>query len=245
MSELESSAPGFAQRTWRYFKLWVRRTGFTIGGLFVLYLLCALIGLIPVNHDFEETTDGVEVYVFSGQFHSDIILPLTNSTHDWSMSFPSSDFKYDTTEATHVSIGWGERNFYLHTPTWADLKVSTAAKALLVPSDTVMHVSMTTRPELDADVRRVRISIEQYQSMVSFISSSFAKDTAGKIQRIANESYGNYDAFYEGAGSYHAFRTCNCWAGEAMKVGGIRVGWFTPLPKSVFMYLGKNKPDSE
>jgi hypothetical protein len=31
--------------------------------------------------------------------------------------------------------------------------------------------------------------------------------------------------------------TCNCWVGEAMRSAGIRTAWFTPLPKTVFLYL--------
>ena len=222
---------------------WVRRIGFTLGALFVLYLLIALIGLIPVNYEFAETEDGIEIAIFSGQFHSDIILPLRHSSCDWTTDFGPNDFREDVFEATHVSIGWGERNFYLNTPTWSDLELSTAVKALLVPSDTVMHVSMTTRPEPGSNVRFVSINIEQYAELVVFIRASFDRNKRDAVIPIEGARYGKYDAFYEAKGSYHALRTCNCWAGNAMKSAGIRVGWFTPFPKSVFMYLPGTSTD--
>ena len=233
----QTNPPGALKKGWRFVVRWSTKFGFLIGGLFLLYLLIALIGLIPVNNEFVPTDDGIEIFVFSGEFHSDIILPVQTGMHDWHAEFPSSDFQVDPYEATHVAIGWGEKNFYLHTPTWKDLKLSTAAKALLIPSDTVMHVEMTVRPEYGDRYRSVRVSQIQYESIVDFVSRSFVRDENEKVQRIANERFGSCDAFYEARGKYHAFRTCNCWVGEAMKAGGIRVGRFTPLPKSVFLYL--------
>ena len=197
--------------------------------------------MIPVNNDFQASESGVEIFVFSGEFHSDIILPIQSSVVDWRIHFADGDFRSNISEATHVAIGWGEKNFYLHTPTWSDLKLSTAANALLVPSDTVMHVEMTVRPEYGKRIRSVRISNEQYAELFVFVKESFARDAQDAVKRIEGQSYGNFDAFYEANGSYHAFRTCNCWVGEALQEAGVRVGWFTPLPKSVFVYL----PDTE
>jgi len=239
-SETELHPPSFLKRIWRFSMRWLKRLVFTISGLFLTYLLIALVGLLPVNSKFEQDENGVEIFVFSGQFHSDIILPLYVGVHDWTIGFPATDFKLEPYEATHVAIGWGEKNFYLNTPTLSDLKISTAAKALLMPSDTVMHVEMTIRPELGDDYRSVRISETQYDALVEFVNASFDRDAKGNVQRIDGERYGDHDAFYKAEGTYHAFRTCNCWTGEAMQASGIRVGRFTPLPKSVFMYIGSN-----
>ena len=224
---------GVLRTIWR----WLKRAGVTFLVLLLGYAALVLIGLIPVNSDFVPTEGGVEILIFSGEFHSDIILPIKTKVFDWRPEFPRGHFSADTSVATHIAIGWGERDFYLHTPTWADLKVSTACSALLMPSDTVMHVAMIYKPIVGSNVRRVRISNEQYLRMVEAIQKSFALDSDGKIQRIQGYAYSNNDAFYDGAGSYHMFRTCNCWAGEVMQAGGIKVGWFTPLPKTVFVHL--------
>ncbi|MFT5303935.1 MAG: hypothetical protein ACI814_004757 [Mariniblastus sp.] len=208
-------------------------------GVLGLYLVFVLLGLIPVNNDFAETEDGIEIFVYSGAFHSDIVLPMSNSMVDWRAELPPNPFKVDHPQATHMAFGWGDRGFYINTPTWADLKVSTAANALLVPSPTVMHVSLAFEPEANAspEFKSVKISTDQYLTLVQFISDSFAKDPAGKLQRIEDSSYGDFDAFYIGSGNYHAFRTCNCWVGQALKATGIKTGWFTPLPKTVFLYF--------
>ena len=209
-----------------------------IVGLLGFYALLILVGLIPVNRGFQETEKGVEVVVYSGAFHSDLILPIENSVIDWRTRFsPGPKSETNAVWASHMAFGWGDEDFYINTPSWADLKFSTACNALLVPSDTVMHVSYQARPRTDQETRGVRISNEQYKRLVNFINRSFETDEAGEVQLISGVSYGSNDAFYEGAGNYHCFRTCNCWVGQGLQVAGIKTGWFTPLPKTVFLYF--------
>jgi len=45
------------------------------------------------------------------------------------------------------------------------------------------------------------------------------------------------DVRCQARGSYHCLNTCNCWVGRALRSCGVRTGWFTPLPKTVFFYL--------
>ena len=66
------------------------------------YLAIAIVGLYPVNADFVETKDGIEIFVFSGEFHSDLILPMKNEIVDWSGRFDKSDFQSVPGWATHI-----------------------------------------------------------------------------------------------------------------------------------------------
>lgn len=202
-----------------------------------LYLVIVLIGLIPVNNDFEPTPDGVEVHLTSTAIHADIVLPIKNDVVDWRNHFPATVFSGDTSKATHVAIGWGDKGFYIGTPTWADLKASTVASALFWSSDACMHISLCKVEELGEESRSVRISLEEYRKLVDYIEKTFRHNKDGSKMLIANVSYGPYDAFFEAHGNYHVFNTCNCWTGAAMRTAGIRTGWFTPLPKTVFLYL--------
>jgi Protein of unknown function (DUF2459) len=59
----------------------------------------------------------------------------------------------------------------------------------------------------------------------------------GRFLLIEGGAYGTDDAFYYAHGSYHAFNTCNCWVGRGLKAAGVRTGWFTPLPKTVSLYM--------
>ncbi len=205
--------------------------------LLALYLLIALVGLIPINNDFAPTADGVEIMVASTDIHADLILPIRNETMDWHQHLPSSDFSGDVSGATHVAFGWGNKEFYVDTPTWADVKAGTVFRALFWPSPTCMHVNLWNDQEIPADARKTSITPEQYRRLVDHILDSFQRDEAGHFLLIAGAAYRTNDAFYHALGSYHAFNTCNCWVGRGLKAAGVRSGWFTPLPKTVSIYM--------
>jgi len=216
---------------------WLKRSFAFLFTLVILYGALILIGLIPVNRNFAPSEDGIEVSVFSGPFHSELILPITSELKDWRTQFDSRQFQADTTWATHIAFGWGDVDFYINTPTWRDMTASSACKALFIPTRTVMHVSHQLHPSRSSDVRSVRISTQQYQKLVEFILDSFEWDEHGQVQPLPDESYGSYDAFFRGTGRYHCFRTCNCWVGDGLKAAEVKTGWFTPLPKTVFLYF--------
>jgi len=205
--------------------------------LIALYLVIVLIGLIPVNNDFKPDSDGIEILFISNPVHADVVLPIDTNTIDWREHFPADCFSGNTSGATHVSIGWGDKGFFIETPTWADLRVSTAAKALLWPSDCCMHVSLTEAKILREGSRSVMISVAQYERLVEYIIAGFQHQADGSKTRIDNAAYGYNDAFFQAHGTYHCVNTCNCWVGRTMQSAGIRTAWFTPLPKTVFLYL--------
>jgi uncharacterized protein (TIGR02117 family) len=204
--------------------------------LLALYLLIALVGLIPVNNDFEPTADGVEIMVISNAIHADLVLPIRSEAADWTQRLSPSDFKGDVSRATHVAFGWGNREFYVGTPTWSDVKPGTLFRAAFWPSDTCMHVNMWNDKAIPA-AARTRISHEQYRRLVEYVVDSFRRDDVGRFLLIDGGAYGTNDAFYEAYGSYHAFNTCNCWLGQGLKAAGVRTGWFTPLPKTASLYV--------
>lgn len=234
---------------------WIKRIALILAGLITTYLLIVLIGLIPANSDFEPAgPEGIEIAIESNSVHADLVLPIETRIINWRDHFPADTFTGETDWCTHVSIGWGDEGFYVDTPTWADFKTTTAANALLLPSSTVMHVSLGNLKFRDpATYRTVRISEDQYRAMVDYILTSFKTDltetdltktnakSASKVLPpkilIAGKSYGMMDAFFQANGGYHCFNTCNCWVGGAMKTAGIKVPFFSPLPKSVYLYL--------
>lgn len=211
--------------------------------LVVLYLLAVLVGLIPVNNDFAPTADGVEITVTSTEIHADLVLPLRNSTMDWRPLFPAGDFAGDVGFATRVAFGWGNKEFYVDTRTYADLKAGTVFRAVFWPSATCMHVEMWDDADTRPGARTVRISHEQYRRLVEHVLGTFRRDEGGRFLPIKGGAYGANDAFYHANGSYHALNTCNCWAGRGLKAAGVRTGWFTPLPRTVTLYMPPARAD--
>lgn len=194
-----------------------------------------LLGRLPVNSDFKHAEDGVDISIVHNGIHSEITLPLVTSTMDW-REFLSPKLGQPTESMTHGIIGWGNRRFYLETERWEDLKPSLAAEALAGFGDTAVHVEfLSWLPSGDA-ARRVRLSHHQYNLLCQAIKKSFRLHEGRTIQ-IPGAAYGVRDAFYEGEGHYHLFNNCNAWTGNVLRASGVRVGWWTPYPSSLFASL--------
>ncbi|HBN76715.1 MAG TPA: TIGR02117 family protein [Planctomycetaceae bacterium] len=220
----------------RWFFRWLKRSLMVFLALIGSYFLTILIGLLPANSDFEESPDGIEIFITSNGVHADVVMPIETEIINWRESFVGASFPQNTDWATHVAVGWGDKGFYVETPTWADLKVSTAFRALFTPSPCCLHVVMQNQPKTGENVRAVKISEAQYRKMVETIQACFLLQKEN-IASISDSSYGKYDTFYEALGNYHCLNTCNSWVGWVMRESGIKAPLLTPLPKSVFLYL--------
>lgn len=201
---------------------------------FVLsFLLCAwLLPKFRVNSSFKETAGGVEIFVKSNGVHTDIVVPAAHQLKNWRASFPENNFGADSS-FQYLAFGWGDKGFYLYTPTWADLKFSTAFKAAFFMGTTAMHVSYyRDSPKESESCRRIQISEEEYKKLVAYIHSSF--QVKGKdYMAIDHPGYGRHDLFYEANGTYSFLKTCNCWTGSALKKAGVKIGIWTPLQSGV------------
>ena len=91
-------------------------------GLILLYLLAAyVLSKITVNADFSESNDApVYIFVRTNGVHSDIVLPMANNMINWADFVNPHDTKSQTDAYNYVAFAWGDRGFYLETPTWAD-----------------------------------------------------------------------------------------------------------------------------
>lgn len=207
--------------------------------LVITYFVIILIGLIPVNNNFQPTPDGVPVLVISNLVHTDVILPVSNEIIDWTKIFPAEYFPAEIDRFSHVSFGWGDEGFFIQTPEWSDLKLSTAANALLIPSSTCMHVSYLEGNLYQQLGQTVMISPQQYQKLADQIQASFEFDSQGSPILISG-NYGWHDAFFRAKGNYHVFNTCNSWAGRTLQAAEVRTPWYSPLPKTIFLWLPKS-----
>src|SRR5690349_18008840 len=111
-------------------------------GFIALYALAAfLMPYVKVNRDYVQAKEGITIYVESNGVHTDFVLPVKQAQKDWSLMFPYKDFEAVDSSYSYVSVGWGDKGFFLNTPTWADLTFSTAFKAATGLSSTAMHIT--------------------------------------------------------------------------------------------------------
>ena len=110
--------------------------------LFVLVLACGaymlaalVLSLVKTRPEELSCQPEVELFVASNGVHLDIIVELKQLDRAFArqLQLPSG--------TKYVAFGWGDKNFYVHTPEWKDLTVPTAFKAVFLKSESAMHVT--------------------------------------------------------------------------------------------------------
>ena len=207
-----------------------------IAFLLVYAVVIFFTSIISVNNTNEKKEAIIPIYILSNGVHTDIVVPLKNEIKDWSNKISYLDTKAKDSTKNLLAFGWGDKGFYLDTPTWDDLKFSTAAKAVTGVSTSAMHVTFYGNIKENESCKKILISESQYKKMIQYIENSFQLDSSNKIQRIGTHSYGKNDIFYEANGSYNLFYTCNTWANETLKAANQKAALWTVLDKGIFYH---------
>lgn len=205
-------------------------------GFVGIYLLTAFcLSRITVNRE-AGTANDVEIYIKTNGVHTDIVVPVRNAQIDWSKEIKFSNTTSRDSTMQYLAVGWGDRGFYLETPTWADLTFKTAFRAAFGLSTTAIHATFYRNMIENESCKRISISEDQYGRLINYISNSLQKDDNGHATYIdTRANYGNADAFYEAAGSYSMFKTCNSWANTALKVSGQKCCLWTAFDTGIFL----------
>lgn len=197
----------------------------------VAYFLCAFtLPKIPTYTQIQPTAEQhIDVYVISNGVHTDVALPSNNIIKNWESVFSRSEFLASDSALNYVAFGWGDKGFYLNTPEWSDLKISTAFNAAFGLGGTAMHVQYIKEPQkLNQNKVQLKLSNTQYQKLVKYIEESFCyMDSC--ISKINHPGYGKNDLFYEANGKYSLIKTCNVWTNKALKKCGVKTGLWTPF----------------
>ncbi|GAB3017600.1 TIGR02117 family protein [Niabella terrae] len=214
----------------------------------LLYLLAALalyvgaallLPLIPVNRDKDyRSANTLTIYITTNGVHTDIVVPVKSLWMDWTEYLRYQDTDRKDTSYSYVGIGWGDKGFYLQTLTWADLKFSTAFKAMTGLSSSAIHATFYKTMQENDHTVALQVSAADYKDLVKYIQGSFDLDDNGHSIHIpsVDDGYGDMDAFYEARGSYHLFRTCNTWANSGLKAGHQKAAFWTLLKGGIFRH---------
>ncbi len=192
-------------------------------------LALAVGALVPANPRWAEPARGVDIFVETNGVHTGLDLPVFAAGVNWADDFPVTDAD-PALPATHVLIGWGSRDFYLHTPTWADLDWRVALRAGLGLDTTLLHVVHLANPTAQSWRRPLRLTVPQYRALAAGIRA--ARVPGGAPIR----GYAKDDVFYPARGRYTAAITCNEWIGARLRAAGVRTGLWTPLSQGVMRW---------
>ena len=210
------------------------------GLLFFAYVAAGLAGgTIPVNRNWRPPEHGVRIYLESNGIHVGIVVPKTAAGVDWRPLLTAQHLR-DPRYAgfDHVSFGWGDAKFYVETPTWWDLRPGTVVAAAVGSDRTLVHIDHVPAPQARANVRTLVLTPDQYRRLARHLRASMTE------RPHAQPGYWRNDAFYTGTGRYSAIRTCNDWAGNALRYAGVRVGAWTPFPVTVLWWFPPASPAS-
>ncbi|ROS18436.1 TIGR02117 family protein [Chryseobacterium sp. BIGb0232] len=211
--------------------------GVILGIVIVYVLLGLLIPFIPVSAKDDGEQKDIAIYIYTNGVHTDIVMPVKNEMKDWSLMIPFADTKSKKTDYKYIGIGWGDKGFYLDTPTWADLKFSTAIKAAFWLSDSAMHSTYYYAMKEGEDCKMIMISRSQYQNLIKFVEDKFDRDQNGKFMLIPTDAvYSDNDAFYDARGTYSFLYTCNTWSNNALKAAGQKAALWTPSDFGIFQH---------
>lgn len=191
-------------------------------GVLLLYIAVSLIlSYIPVGSNDPSPEKTISVFLHSNGTHTDLILAKEHVDHRILNGLQRADTD------SYYAFGWGDEDFYINTPTWADLKFSTAAKAMFLPSNTLMHVVRFDQQK--SAWKEVKVSPEQLSILNEELLKGFAKaENYGKTH-LPGHTYFGHDEFYRGEGSYSCLCTCNSWLNSALKAADIKTALWTPF----------------
>lgn len=222
----------------RTVKKTLKITALAAGGFIAfagLYLLAAYSLSHIATKKEAVTRPEVPIFILTNGVHTDIVVPVKFEGTDWSREVKYTNTIGKDSAVTYIAFGWGDKGFYLNTPTWAQLKFSVAFKAATGLSTSAIHATFYKDLTEGAGCRRIWISKAQYARLVAYIQNSFKTDATGHVINISTTAnYNDHDAFYDAKRRYNLFYTCNTWANNALKAAGQKACVWTPFDKGIF-----------
>ena len=194
----------------------------------ILLYLAAAFGLSTIPVHSQQNGNDITLYLISNGVHVDIVMPLKNDVFDWTTFVSPADTLSNSPHTNYIAIGWGERNFYLNTPTWSDLTVKTTLQALSGINQTLIHVSFYSTIQENEQTVRFTVSRKQYRQLSQHIQQQFILSNH-RVIPLPHIHHHENDAFYLAHGHYHLFHTCNSWVNQQLKNSQIEAIIWTPF----------------
>jgi len=201
--------------------------------LIVGYLLMAIIlSIISTNPENLDCTEEKEVFISTNGIHLDIIIPRKLITKRLQQELQLLE------SIEYISFGWGDKEFYLETPTWNDLKISTAFKAVFLNSESAIHLTYYFKKY--GHWKKIRICKIQLELLVHYLDKSFKRVEGKRLVEIQQSGYMKYDKFYDATGNFSCIQTCNNWVNKGLKEAKIKTSIWSPFDYGVLYHIKRN-----
>jgi len=202
------------------------------------YLLTAFtLSIISTNPEHLTCKKEYQIYIASNGVHLDLIVSRQYLTPKLLKTLELPAW------VSHIAFGWGDKEFYINTPTWSDLKFRTTVKALFLDSESAIHITWINQEYQGWTV--VALCDIQLQLLIEYLDETFKKSPSNNIVEIEASGYTQYDKFYEAIGSFNGIRTCNNWVNEALKAAKVKTSIWSPFDQGVLYQVKKNTANVE
>jgi uncharacterized protein (TIGR02117 family) len=206
----------------------LKKTGIGIIGLLFLYLCVALIlSFIPTNPERSDCKPEKVVFVASNGVHLDIIIPTAYLTENFLHNVEAPE------GIDYLAFGWGDKEFYVNTPDWNDIKIGVTLRALFMNTPSVLHVGYYRNRF--SHWAHVDLCEHQFQALINYIKDEFKVDSEGHY--ISVGGYGPNDRFFDARGNLVFYRTCNIWVNQGLKKAEIKTSIWSPFDFGVLYHL--------
>jgi uncharacterized protein (TIGR02117 family) len=187
----------------------------------------AIAAVTPRKWTFSQTEPcEFTVYVSSDGFHTNFFVPVETTAYRWQEQLNLNQVGGDAQTFRYLQFGWGDRGFFVETPTWEQVSATNALRALFAPNNaSAMFVKGHSKPPDPAygTVKCLRLGKTDYLALMIFINNSFQRNGQAE-QRLAS-GQDQQSSFYAAYGSYSILNTCNTWTADGLRVANVN----TPL----------------
>lgn len=210
-----------------------------ISGLSITTLLI-IAALTPRQWGTSPTRTGCDypVYISGDGMHTNFWIPVRSPVFDWNQHLGAVG-KQPLTTHRYLQFGWGDRRFYMETPSWAEVRPTEALRALLAPFN-ASALLVKSHPTLPASppetLRCINLSPEDYLGLMAFLQASFQRDSQGRLQRLGSGQDGD-SSFYAATGHYSILRTCNSWTADGLRAARVNTPVWGGLAPAVMHHL--------
>jgi uncharacterized protein (TIGR02117 family) len=208
-------------------------------GAFAGSVALAIAVLTPRKWSFDQREPcEFTVYLSNDGFHTNVFVPIKTTVYDWKR--PTSGLANEFSMGDrYVQFGWGDRRFYMETPSWDQVNPLEALRALFFwQNSTAMFIKghATIPHPANEALKCVRLGKTDYLAMMSFIDRSFQPDRQGQKQRLGS-GQDQQSSFYAATGYYSLLNTCNSWTANSLQAANVNTPLWGGLAQPILMHL--------
>lgn len=188
----------------------------------IFYIVVSMI-LSSITIDRNVTTGRPDktIYLASNGVHLDIVIPKEGIE-----SKLLSHLRHKPNE-NYLAFGWGDKEFYLNTPTWNDLTLKTAFKAVFLKGPSLIHI--TRYQNIKSHWIEIKITESELKKLNNYFYETFELNNNEEKILLKSQGYTTRDDFYKAKGSFSFYKTCNSWVNTGFKKSGLKACFWTPF----------------